>query len=117
MGEAEATLFSLYRERAEPFDFDLVASEELMEAMPERVRRQTRNLRSTVKKFLEDTVGAVRHTRNTSTRGSAAELTKYTLWSIDNHAHWEKVGPTERAKAHARWRATRGAAPDFTGVE
>ncbi len=117
MGEAEATLFSLYRDRAEPFDFDLVASEEVMDAVPERVRRQTRNLRSTVKKFLEDTVGAVRHTRNTSTRGSAAELTKYTLWSIENHAHWEKVGPTERAKAHARWRATQGAAPDFRGVE
>lgn len=112
MGEAEATLLSLFRDSAEPFDFDLVTTEELVDALPERVRRQSKNLSATIKKFLEDTVNAVQHTRNTSTRGSASRLTKHRLWSIRNHDHWEKVGPTERAKAHAKLRARRAATPD-----
>lgn len=113
MGEAEATLLAMYRDGAEPFDFDLVAAEEVADALPERVKRQTKNLRTTVKKFLEDVVGAVQHTRNTSTRGSAANLPKYRLWSIREHAHWEEVGPTERAKAHAEHRGLLG--DDFVG--
>jgi len=104
MGEAEATLLAMYRDGVEPFDFDLVAAEEVADALPERVKRQTKNLRATVKKFLEDVVGAVQHTRNTSTRGSVANLPKYRLWSIREHAHWDEVGPTERAKVHAEHR-------------
>jgi len=113
MSEAEATLWAMYRDGVEPFDFDLVAAEEVADALPDRVKRQSKNLRATVKKFLEDVVGAVRHTRNTSTRGSAANLPKYWLWSLRDHARWAEAGPTERAKAHAEHRGLLG--DDFVG--
>lgn len=104
MGEVEATLLERYRERLSPFDFDLVAPEDVMAAIPERLTRQTKNVRTVIKKFLEDTVGAVQHPRNTSTRGTAAWLPKLRLWSIRDHERWASAGPTERAKAHANHR-------------
>jgi hypothetical protein len=104
LGEVEATLLELYREGLSPFDFDLVATEDLLAVIPERLGRQTKNLRTVVKKFLEGTVAAVQHPRNTSPRGTAAWLPKFRLWSIRNHEHWASVGPTKRATAHAEHR-------------
>lgn len=113
MGEAEGLLDELYRDGAAPFDFDLVALEELEDELPERIKRSTKNLRSTLTKFLADVIGAVQHPRNTNSRGSAAALPKHRLWSIRNHDHWKEAGPTERAKAHAEHRAQ--TSEDFFG--
>lgn len=99
MGEAEAYLLELYREGAKPFDFDLVAAEDLRAALPTRIQTRTKRLDVVIKKFLEE-IGAMLQRRNTSTRGTMAKLPKLQLWSLRNHDHWEAAGPTARAVAH-----------------
>lgn len=103
VSEAEAMLIELYRDEAPPFEFDLLSLEDLVDALPQRVQRSTKNLGALCRKFLEDVVGAVQHKRNTNTRGTAGAVAKQRLWSIRNHGKWDAEGPTARANAHAHY--------------
>lgn len=101
MGEVENHLHELLRDGVAPFDFDLVTIEDVEDAIPESIRRETKRLRTIVRKFLIEVAEAEQHSRNTNSRGRAASLPNAQLWSIRNHGHWGKVGATERILAHA----------------
>lgn len=101
MGEAEAYLHDLLRDGLVPFDFDLVSLEDVEDAIPESIRRETKRLRTVVRKFLIEVIEAEQHSRNTNSSGRAASLPNVQLWSIRNHGHWDKLGATERTLAHA----------------
>ena len=114
-GEVDVHLSELLRDGLAPFDFDLVSVEELEDAVPESIRRETKRLRTAVRKFLLDVAKAEQHPRNTNSSGRAASLPNHYLWSIRNHCHWAKVGATARALAHAEHRGW--TEEDFTSTE
>lgn len=99
LGDAEQHLAELLDEGAHPFDFELVRFEDVVGAVPERIARQTRGLRGRVTQWLKDEVGAMKHIRRTKQDGGPPS---WTLWSIDNHSHWEAAGATARRDAYAR---------------
>lgn len=101
MSEVEAHLHELLRDGITPFDFDLVAMEDVEDAIPESIKRETKRLRTIARKFLLEVLKAEQHSRNTNINGRAASLPNVQLWSIRNHRHWAEVGATGRILAHA----------------
>jgi hypothetical protein len=90
--EAEAHLLELFDQGAAPFDRDLVRLEDVVEAVPQAMQRRQRNLSAVVAKLLEESIGAVKHSRNTKDDGRP----KYRLYSVRNHDAWTERGPSGR---------------------
>lgn len=97
LGEAEQYLAELLEENAAPFDFDLVRLDDLVDAVPDAIKRQTRNLRNRVAKWLKEEVGATRHERYKKQDNSSRKAVQ--LWSIRNHEQWVDAGAAARFDA------------------
>lgn len=97
--DEEAYLVELFEEGEEPFNFDLVRTSDLITAVQERFGKNQRNLMGHITAVLKGRIGAVRHTRDT-TPGNGRP--KWRLWSVRNHEHWAKVGPTARVDAYQK---------------
>lgn len=101
MGEVEEWLLEAYDTKAPPFDFDLVRLENLVVELPKEYQRRHKNLRSTVKKFLQDEIGAVQHSRYTKGDGRPA----IRLWSVRDHEVWEERGASARIDAYQEFQS------------
>lgn len=97
LSEAEQYLAELLEGREGPFRFDLVRLEELLDYVPNDLKRHTRNLRGKVSDWLKNEVGAFKHTRYT--KGDDDDRPSCQLWSVRNHADWEAAGAAARADA------------------
>lgn len=95
--EAEAHLQELFEQKAAPFDHDLVRLEEVVEALPESIRRRQKNIGAIASKFLQDSLGAVKQGRYTKAGGGRP---KYQLYSLRNHDEWEALGASKRIDAY-----------------
>ncbi len=98
LGEAEQVLSELLEEGSYPFEFDLVRLEDVTGAVPERIARTSKGLRSRVIKWLKDEVKAVKHVRYTKQGNDNRQ--PWSLWSIRNHAHWDEAGAAARIDAY-----------------
>jgi hypothetical protein len=99
LGDAEAYLLELYECDEEPFVFDLVRVDDLVNAVPSSLRGKA-NLRSRLSKFLKDELGAVAHTRFTKKH---AKRPSYQLWSLRNHDIWENIGASGRIDSYQNY--------------
>lgn len=100
MGEVQAFLLERFEEGTQPFDFDLVRIEDIMDALPRSFRQKNKNLMETVTLFLKEEVKAEQHTRNTK----GDRYPAYRLWSIRNHEQWVDAGATGRIEAYMKHR-------------
>ena len=64
MGDAESYPLDLFEAGEQPFNFDLVRADDLVNAVPSALRGRS-NLRARVSKVLKGELGAVEHTRYT----------------------------------------------------
>lgn len=100
LSEAEQYLSELLEGCEGPFRFDLVRLEELIDCVPNDLKRHTRNLRGKVSDWLKSEVGAFKHTRYT--KGDDDDRPSCQLWSVRNHEQWETAGAAARADAFMR---------------
>lgn len=98
LSEAEQYLAELLEEGVAPFDFDLVRLDDVVNAVPVAVQRQTKSLRNRVAKWLKEEVGALKHSRYTKQSGSDRPAVQ--VWSIRNHEHWTNAGAAARTDAY-----------------
>jgi hypothetical protein len=96
--EVEAYLRERFVRREPPFEFDLIRSEDVMEAIPLEMAKRQKNVRAMVLKCLGE-MKAQRHDRHTS--GTAGPA--WQLWSIDNHERWKAAGAAERIRVFQDW--------------
>ena len=99
MGELEQYLLELMADQAGPFDFELVAVENLVSALPEDIRRRTKNYRKRVIDFMRDELGAIDQGRYTKGDRHSGRL-----WSLSDHDRWREAGAAARADAHMKRR-------------
>lgn len=104
MGDAESYLLDLFEAGEQPFDFDLVRVDDLVDAVPSALRGRS-NLRARVSKVLKGELGAVEHTRYTKGDGKRPA---FHLWSVRNHDHWQDVGAAGRIDAYLAFRTLEG---------
>jgi hypothetical protein len=97
LGEAEQHLAELLEEGAVPFDFDLVKLDDVVDAVPATIQRQSRNLRNRIAKWLKEEVGATRFSRYTKQDGSGRPAIQ--LWAVRDQARWEEAGAAARIDA------------------
>ncbi|MEN3971591.1 DUF5906 domain-containing protein [Sphingomicrobium sp. XHP0235] len=97
LSEPEQYLSDLLNDGAGPFEFDLVRTSDLVEALPKRLQSY-RGLQNKLGSWLRDVVGAVDHSRYKKTDGSGRKA--WRLWSIRNHEAWEEAGPAARFDAY-----------------
>ncbi|WP_174801469.1 hypothetical protein [Martelella limonii] len=104
MGDTESYLLDLFEAGEQPFDFDLVRVDDLVDAVPTALRGRS-NLRARVSKVLKGELGAVEHTRYTKGDGKRPA---FHLWSVRNHDHWRDVGAAGRIDAYLAFRTLEG---------
>lgn len=97
LSEAEQHLAEMLEEGVAPFDFDLVRLDDLIDAVPAAVQRQTKGIRNRVIRWLKEEAGAVKHNRYTKQDGT--DRLPYQLWSIRAHDRWTEVGAAGRIDA------------------
>ncbi|MBO6805087.1 MAG: PriCT-2 domain-containing protein, partial [Thalassospira sp.] len=97
MGDVEENLLSLFEIEAPPFHFDLVRVEDVEHIAADPRGPKPKNLRSRVLRFMQSELHAEKHSRYTKNDG---RLPAYHLWSVRNHDHWRRVGPTARGLAY-----------------
>ena len=95
MGEMEQYLLDLVAECACPFDFDLVGLNDVVAALPEDIRRRTKNYRTHAVQFLRDELQAVEQGRYTK-----GDRHSGNLWSLRDHDRWRDAGAAARADAY-----------------
>ncbi len=95
MGEMEQYLLDLVTECASPFDFDLVGLNDLIAALPEDIRRRTKNYRTLAVRFLRDELQAIEQGRYTK-----GDRHSGNLWSLRDHDRWREAGAAARADAY-----------------
>ncbi len=99
--DEEAFLLELFEEGEAPFDFDLVRTTDLIDAVQARFPGSHKDLMGRITSLLKGRIGAVRHTRDTSPGNGRP---KWRLWSVRNHDDWAKAGPTARVEAYQKHR-------------
>lgn len=98
MGDAEQFLTDLMEEEGPPFDFPLVRFEDVLDAVPYDIARQSRGLRNRVTKWLTGEAGAVKHSRYKKQDGTGRSNSH--LWSMRDHEQWETRGASARMDAY-----------------
>ncbi|MFG1420007.1 DUF5906 domain-containing protein, partial [Xanthobacter sp. V0B-10] len=96
MGDAEAYLLDLYEAGEEPFEFDLVRVDDLVNAVPAKLAGRS-SLRARLAKLLKEEFGGVAHTRHTKQHPNRPP---WQLWSLRNHDVWENIGASGRIDAY-----------------
>ena len=107
----EAFLLELFDEGEEPFDFDLVRINDIIDVVQQRFPGHHKDLMGRITSLLKGRFGAIRHTRDTTPNNGRP---KWRLWSVRNHDEWAKAGPTARVDAYSkhRFRMYVGDAPE-----
>lgn len=95
--EAEAHLQELFEQKAAPFDHDLVRLEDVVAAVPDSIQRRQKNVGALASKFLQDGLGAVKHSRYTKAGDGRP---KYQLYSLRKHDEWAALGASKRIDAY-----------------
>jgi hypothetical protein len=96
IGDIEHWLKEQYEQKLAPFEFPLLRLDDAIASIPQDLKLKHRNVRGIVVRFLQDGLGAVQHTRNTKSDGRR----NYRLWSTEEHAKWDELGPTARVDAY-----------------